>query len=46
MKKYTKEEVIEAVKKELISTNKRLNIRDGLTPDDYITIGIIREALK
>ena len=46
MKKYTKDEVIESVKKELIKTNIRLKISDKLTPDDYIAIGIIREALK
>lgn len=45
-KKYTKDEVVDAMKKELIKTNVRLKISDKLTADDYIAIGIINKALK
>ena len=46
MKKYTKDEVIDLVKAEMLKTNQKLKISDKLTGDDYITIGIIRTALK
>ena len=46
MNKYTKEEILQSVREELIEANKDLGISNGLTDKDYTFIGVVEASIE
>lgn len=46
MKRYTKEELLEAVREELTEANQAFNISEKLTDDDYEFLGVVAAACE
>lgn len=46
MNTYTKDQILDAVREELIEANHTLGISDGLTDKDYTFIGVVAASIQ